>query len=317
VRMPPDSSPELVRRLAVANLLANVLIVVTGGGVRLSASGLGCPAWPSCTDASLVNTPEYGLHGVIEFGNRLLTFALAAVALATLVAAVRAPRRRPDVVRLAALLLLGIPLQAVIGGVTVLTDLNPWVVMLHFLASMALVAVATVLVRRTREGDGPPVPLVHPAVRGLAVAVGGVLAVVLYLGTVVTASGPHAGDADARRTGLDPAAMSQLHADAVFLLVGMTVGLVVALRAGGAPRRTVVAAEIVLAVQLAQGVVGFVQYAAALPVLLVALHMLGASLLVIATTDLLMHLRERPPITAPGRGADEEGRVTYAGTAAG
>jgi cytochrome c oxidase assembly protein subunit 15 len=281
-----------VQRLAVGALLANIVIVVTGGAVRLTASGLGCPTWPKCTDESLVNTPEHGIHGFVEFGNRLLTFVLAAVVVATMLAALRDRPRRRTVVRLSAVLVLGIPLQAVIGGVTVLTDLNPWVVMLHFLASMLLVAVAMLLVARTREGDGPFVAVVPTAVRQLAVAVAVAMAAVLYVGTVVTGSGPHAGDRDARRTGLDPAVMSQLHADLVFLLLGLSLGLWWASRAVDAPRPAVRAAGLLLVVELAQGVVGFVQYYTDLPVVLVGLHMLGASLLVAATVHVLVRLRE-------------------------
>ena len=292
----PFSSP-LVRNLAIGSLVANVLIVVTGGAVRLTASGLGCPTWPSCTDDSLVNTPEFGVHGYVEFGNRLLTFAVGAVVLATFVAALRDRPRRPDVVRLSAALLLGVPLQAVIGGFTVLTDLNPWVVALHFLASMLLIGLATVLVHRAREGDGPAVPLVPPAARSLAGLVLAVLAIVLYVGTVVTGSGPHAGDADSPRNGLDPAAMSQLHADVVFLLLGLSVGLWFALRAAGAVRAAR-AATILLGVELAQGAVGFAQHYSGLPVLLVALHMLGASLLVAAAVHVLMTTRVRAQVTS-------------------
>ncbi len=288
----------MLRRLAVANLVANVLIVLTGGAVRLTASGLGCPTWPRCTETSLVTTRELGVHGYVEFGNRLLTFALAAVAVATVVAAVTTRARR-DVRLLSLAVLLGIPLQAVIGGITVLTDLNPWVVMLHFLASMVLIAVATVLVHRTR-GDAVPYAAVPPAARRLAWAVAATLAAVLYVGAVVTGSGPHAGDLDARRTGLDPGVLAQVHADLVFLLVGLTVGLLVTLQAVRAPHAVRRAAAVLLAAELAQGVVGYVQYALALPRGLVAVHMVGAALLVVAATSLtvVMTAGARPPAPA-------------------
>jgi cytochrome c oxidase assembly protein subunit 15 len=285
----------------VASLVANILIVVTGGAVRLTASGLGCPSWPSCTDSSLVNTPEYGVHGYVEFGNRLLTFALTAVAVATLVAALRDKPRRRSVVRLSVALLLGIPLQALIGGLTVLSDLNPWVVTLHFLASMLLIALATVLVHRTREADGQLFSVVPRSIRGLALLTLVVLAAVLYAGTVVTGSGPHAGDADARRNGLDPESMSQIHADLVFLLLGLSIGLWFALRAlDKAPARAVRAAAILVGVELAQGLIGFVQYVTDLPVVLVGLHMLGASVLVAAAVHVFATTREPPaPATVP------------------
>src|SRR4051794_3588303 len=143
----------LLRPLALASLIANAALVVTGAAVRLTGSGLGCPTWPRCTDESYTTTAAMGVHGVVEFGNRLLGVALGLIALACVVAALRAPRRR-SLVLLALAVGLGIPGQAVIGGITVLTGLNPWVVGLHFLLSMALVAGSYALWRRTAEGDG-------------------------------------------------------------------------------------------------------------------------------------------------------------------
>jgi len=282
-------------------LVANILIVVTGGAVRLTGSGLGCPAWPRCTEAtrdepgSFVPHGELGAHGVIEFGNRLLTLGLVAVAIATLVAVWRLAPARRSLRRLALLLALGIPAQATVGGLTVLTDLNPWVVALHFLVSMGLVSLAVVLVRRIDEGDEPARPTVPPAARWLVRATYALVWAVLYAGTVVTGSGPHAGDADAPRTGLDPAAVSQLHANLVFLLVGLTVGCVVVLRMIGAPRPTVVAAQWLLAVEAVQALVGVVQYVTDLPVVLVGVHLLGAALVTAAATWLLLTTRERGP----------------------
>ncbi len=286
-----------VRRWAVASLVANIAIVVTGGAVRLTASGLGCPTWPRCTADSYVPTPEYGIHGAIEFGNRLLTFVLAAVAVATFVAAWQHRPRRRDLRRLALALGLGIPLQAVIGGITVLTDLDPWVVMLHFVVSMVMIAAAVALVRRAGTGGGPTEPAVPPVVGRLVAGVAGVVAVVVYLGVVTTGSGPHAGDAGARRTGLDPTVVSQLHADAVFLLLGLTVGLVVALAAAHAPGRVRSAARTLLLVELGQGLIGGAQTALALPELLVGLHLLGAALTVAAAADLV--LATRRPVADP------------------
>jgi cytochrome c oxidase assembly protein subunit 15 len=281
-------SSALVSRVALANAVANGAIVVTGGAVRLTGSGLGCPTWPRCTDASFVATPELAGHGVIEFGNRLLTFVLTAIAIATVVAVFRSARR--DLRRLAALSLLGIPAQAVLGGVTVLTGLNPWTVAAHFLVSMALVAIATTLWLRSREaGVGQPL-LRRPfpmLISGIAV----VTAAVLALGTVVTGSGPHSGDPEAGRTGLDAELVSQLHADVVFLLIGLTVALLVALYATDSPGRVRRAARDLLIVQLAQGVIGYVQYFTDLPIALVLLHMLGAVLITACTARLVWSTR--------------------------
>src|ERR687889_132568 len=230
-------SQRTVQRLALASVVANAGIVVTGGAVRLTASGLGCPTWPRCTTTSYTPTAEYAVHGVIEFGNRLLTFVLTAVVAACLVAVWRQRPVRPGMRRLALLVFLGIPAQALLGGVTVLTGLNPWTVMGHFLLSMVLIGIAVVLHRRVGEGDGAPVALVAPALQTLSRLVLGVVALTLAVGTVVTGSGPHSGDVEAGRTGFTPASVSQLHADLVMLLIGLTVALWFALRATGAPTR--------------------------------------------------------------------------------
>ncbi len=297
----PVPSARTVRRLAWASLLVNLAIVVTGGAVRLTESGLGCPTWPSCTDASFVPGAELGVHGAIEFGNRLLTWVVALVAAATLVAAFRARPVRRGVRRLAVGLFLGIPAQAVIGGVTVLTGLNPWVVTLHFGCSMLLVGLATVLVHRTREGDDPPRLLVPLPLHRLALAVLAIMALVIGLGTVVTGSGPHAGDPAAPRTGLDLAAVAALHAQAVMLLLGLSVGLVVALHAVGASAGARRAGVVLLAVESGQATIGYAQYLTGLPEVLVGLHLLGAGLLVIAAVRTVLHLRDRgtPPVAVP------------------
>ena len=289
------ASKRTLRRLAVALLVANVVIIVTGGAVRLTASGLGCPAWPRCTDESFVVHGALGVHGAIEFGNRMLTFVLAAIAVATWLAAMRLSPRRGSLIWLTTLLALGIPAQAVLGGVTVLTDLNPWVVAGHLLLSLAMVGLAVVLVRRVDEEDGPPHSTVPAPVSVLGKATFVVAWVVLYLGTVVTGSGPHAGDTDSPRTGLDPASVSQLHADFVFLLLGLTAGTALALRAVDAPDRTQRAARWLLVIELAQGLVGFTQYLTDLPIVLVGLHVLGAALVSAAAAWLLLGLRDRSP----------------------
>ena len=294
-RTPPTRSVRWLRPAAVASLVANIGIVVTGGVVRLTGSGLGCPTWPRCTDASFVPHRALGMHSAIEFGNRLLTFVVAAVAIATFVVAWRCGRTA--VLRLAFLLALGVPAQAVIGGVTVLTGLNPWIVSFHLLVSLAMVGLAVALLRHASDGDGPSRPLAPPGMVWLVRTVFVVGWVVLYVGTVVTGSGPHAGDVNAPRNGLDPRALSQLHADVVFLLLGLTVAAALVLRtapAGDRSRRRLSnAAALLLVVLLAQGLVGFVQYATDLPVVLVALHLLGAALVSAALAWLLVSVRQR------------------------
>ena len=284
-----------MRPLAIASLVANIAIVITGGVVRLTGSGLGCPTWPRCTEESFTPHGALDAHAAIEFGNRMVTFLIAAVAVATLVAAWRLGR--PTVTRLALVLALGVPAQAVIGGITVLTDLNPWTVSFHLVVSLAMICVAVVLLRRLAEPDGPTRRAVPESIEWLMRTTFVVGCVVLYLGTVVTGSGPHAGDAEAPRNGLDPRAMSQLHTDFVFLLLGLTVALVLVLRAVDAPPRARDAAHALLLVELAQGVVGFVQYFTGLPIVLVALHLLGAAFTAAALTWMVLGARRVEPVS--------------------
>jgi len=305
VRLPCPSAA-VVRRLALASVLANTAIVVTGGAVRLTDSGLGCPTWPRCTAGSYTPTAERSVHGLIEYGNRMLTFALGLVALAALVAVLLQRRRRRPLVGLAVAAFLGIPAQALLGGVTVLTGLNPWTVAAHFLLSTVIVALTVTLWWRAREAsDRPARPVVGPELLLLGRLLVGVTAGVLVLGTVVTGSGPHAGDAAAARTGFDPATMAQLHADAVMLLIGLTLATAVALRAAGAVEPVRRSAMLLLGAELAQGGIGYLQYFTGLPVLLVGAHLLGAQLVWIAAVRLLLGMRVREP--ARRRGEPPEG----------
>jgi cytochrome c oxidase assembly protein subunit 15 len=285
-------TPSLLRRLALASLVANIVLVGTGGAVRLTGSGLGCPTWPRCSEASYATTAAMGVHGVIEFGNRTLTFVVGLLAFFCVVAALcQRPRSRP-LTLWSVLVLAQIPAQAVLGGITVLTKLNPWVVGLHFLASMAVIAAAYQLwVRTGGAPTGADLPRPLTTLTRLTVVVA---AAVLAVGTVVTGSGPHAGDAEARRTGLDPQEVSQLHADLVFLLLGLSVALWYALRTVGAPASARRAAAWLIAVELGQGVIGFVQYFTHLPVLAVGLHMVGAAVVWVAVLAVLEAIRPAP-----------------------
>jgi cytochrome c oxidase assembly protein subunit 15 len=291
-----DSLVPHLRQLAVANLVVNVLIVVTGGAVRLTASGLGCPTWPRCTDESYVPRGALGVHGAIEFGNRMLTFLVTAVAVLCILAAWRSGNRL--VFRLALGVASIVPAQIVIGGITVLTDLNPWVVAFHLLVSMLIIQICVWLVVEVADWSPPYAPgSADPErqqrVRRLAWLLYAVAWLVLYLGTVVTGSGPHAGDGGAERTGLDPQVFSHVHAVAVYLLVALTFGLVFAARRGGATG-VESAALVLLAVEVGQGVVGFTQYYLDLPVGLVALHMLGAALTSAAVAWVVLAARRTP-----------------------
>jgi cytochrome c oxidase assembly protein subunit 15 len=302
-RVPIPADRTLVR-LAVASLVSQLGIVVTGGAVRLTGSGLGCPTVPRCTEESLVPTPELGIHGIIEFGNRLLTFVLGAIAAVMLLAilrTLRSARPRRDLLVPAIVLLLGIPAQALIGMATVRTTLNPWVVMLHFMCSAALVAVATILVRRAQRPSGAePAEIGSPWLRRLAALTLVAAFGTVYIGTVVTGTGPHAGDREAPRTGLDLESVAQVHVHAVTLLLGLSIGLYFAARAVGSPGRAARAAAVLVGVELAQGSVGGIQYVFDLPVLLVGLHMLGAAILVAAAVDAWFAARWLPePAQSP------------------
>jgi cytochrome c oxidase assembly protein subunit 15 len=284
-------SPLVLRRFALASVIANVVIVVTGGAVRLTDSGLGCPTWPRCTEGSLTPTSKLAGHGIIEFANRQLTFVLAVIAIATWLVAMAIRRER----RLATFAALGIPAQAVLGGLTVLTHLNPWLVALHFLLSMSLIALTYALWTRLR--DDAPAAVVPPVAAALALVTVAVAAAVLVIGTVVTGSGPHAGDTvdgKVHRTGLQVSSMAQLHADAVMVLVGLSVGLLAVVYALKLPGRVRRAAGVLLAVELAQGVIGYTQYFLDVPPVLVAVHMLGACLVWLAALQLLLSVRREP-----------------------
>lgn len=303
--------------LSMATLAGNVAIVVTGGAVRLTGSGLGCPTWPRCTQESFVPHGELGLHGAIEFGNRMMTFVLAAIAIATWAAAMRHRPGQRSVRVLATVLALGIPGQAVIGGITVLTDLNPWVVSLHLMLSMAMIALSVLLVRQVRSGPATSGSRVRPGPRRLVTGIVAMVFVVLYLGTVVTGSGPHAGHLEPQdvagdtvvmvRNGIDPQVISHVHAGAVYLLVALTVATVVALHRLGGPADVRRAAWMLLGVEAGQAAVGFTQYYLDLPVLLVGLHLLGAALLTASATWLLVSTRGVVPDPAP---ADLRQRVS-------
>lgn len=284
VSAPLEWAQRWLRPLAWATLATNVLLVVTGGAVRLTGSGLGCPTWPRCTDRGMTPHGDLNLHSAIEFSNRMLTFVLTIVAVLTLIAAWRTSVRW-----LATLILAGIPVQAVIGGISVRTHLNPWVVSLHLVSSMAIIGLAVVLLWRVYVGR--PAAVSGPTV-WLAWANFVVTWLVLYAGTIVTGAGPHAGDATSPRNGLSALQFSQLHADLVCLLIGLTIGLLVAAYALGAPASTRQAAWILLAVELAQGAVGWVQYFTQVPIVLVMFHMLGAALVAAAATWVLLRVRE-------------------------
>jgi len=276
-----------MRPLAWATLVANMVLVVTGGVVRLTGSGLGCPTWPRCHNDDFTPHGELNIHSAIEFGNRMLTYVLVIIAVLTVVAAWRT--HRPDLRRLSIWILLTIPAQAVLGGITVLTKLNPWVVSFHLIASMGIVSLATLLVWRTYAGK--PASASGPTV-WLGWATYGSAWLVLYAGTIVTGAGPHAGDIHAKRNGLSIVDVAQLHADLVCLFIGLTIGLLFLTYALKAPRPARIAVWVLFGIELSQATIGWVQYFTHVPIVLVGFHMLGAALITAAVTWALLHVRE-------------------------
>ena len=301
-----------MRVLALAVLVTQVLISVTGSVVRITGSGLGCPTWPQCFPGSLVPQahPEVAtLHQVIEFGNRMLTGVVGFIALACLLAAWWARPFRRRVVLLALVMPLGVLAQAVIGGITVWVDLAWWSVSLHFMASAMLIWLAAHLFKAAGEGDAEPHTVVTPAMRRLLVALTAITPFMLIAGTLVTAAGPHAGDENTKRLGLPVPALTETHALLVTAYVCLLAVLGVWMRHARPTRAFLRAYATACVVVLAQGALGAAQYWLGVPGAMVVLHVLGATLVII-TNALLWgesRYRARRDRTAAPAPADERG----------
>ncbi|MGP3978339.1 COX15/CtaA family protein [Streptomyces sp. 8N114] len=304
-------SPRTVERAAFISLLMSIVIVVTGGAVRLTGSGLGCDTWPKCTDDSLTTTSAMGIHGAIEFGNRMMAWVVSAAAGWTIIAVRAAKPARKGLSRLAWSQFWVIMSNGVVGGITVWVKLNPFVVAGHFLAATALLTVTTLTWLRAREGDAPPRPLVGKPVKKLTYVLTFFAACLIVAGTVVTGSGPHAGDSsDVKRMPVAVELATQTHAAFAWIVVALAVVLYVGLRVMDAPmgpRRT---ARNLILVLLGQGVLGYVQYFTDLPELLVGLHLLGSTLVWIGVLRVVLSTRER------GLPADAENTVPASESAA-
>ncbi len=292
---------KLRRALYGVLLVLQAGLVITGGAVRLTGSGLGCPTWPECTPGSYTPVPhqaEGQLHAWIEFGNRLLTFALVAVALAVLAHVLF--KRRKDLRLLAVGQVLGILGQGVLGGITVLTDLHPLPVAGHLLLSIILIAGAASIYDR-RENAVLRVKPEERITSLLSTAHLHLTFLVIVLGTLVTGSGPHAGDEKAQRFGFDIRSVSVLHADAVIALLGITLALYVAARANPLHHRRIL---VFTAIALAQGAIGYIQYFTGIPEILVAAHLLGATLVWIAAWRIRLAITTSPVRTPSTKAGD-------------
>lgn len=291
----PELSPRAFRRLTLLNVVLLVTIVASGAAVRLTDSGLGCADWPRCNADRFVAVGSR--HEAIEQLNRIFS-GLIGIPIAATIAFARARRpRRRDLVILSWTMLALFLANAVLGGISVLVRLA-WVsVMGHFLLAIALVGVALVVHRRGGEPDGPRRPVVTTGVRNLAWIVYGLTAWVLVAGTLVTAAGPHGGDAEARRLSWPISDVARVHAVSVDVLVALVVVLVIALVRTKAPRPVLATASVALAAMTAQGVLGYVQYANAIPALLVGFHVVGA--VVVFATVQWLQLSMREPVVVP------------------
>jgi cytochrome c oxidase assembly protein subunit 15 len=306
-------NPRTVQRAALAALVMAVVIVVTGGAVRLTGSGLGCPTWPKCTDDSLTTTSAMGFHGVIEFGNRMLTYVLcAAVGWAIIAARSQKPWRR-GLTRLGWAQFWIVMSNAILGGIVVLVGLNPYTVAAHFLLSTALITVATLMWQRTREGDAEPRPLVGKSVQQLVWFLVAAAVLLIAVGTVVTGAGPHAGDSsEVDRMHVNWENVAKLHAVLAWIVVTLTFALWFVLKAVDAPEGPRNRTRDLVLVLLSQGVIGYVQYFTDLPEALVGLHMLGSCLVWIGVLRVLLALRERPDVLADLPGPSAESTLTRA-----
>ncbi len=278
-----------LRRWAVANLVANMVIVWTGALVRLTKSGLGCSTWPECDAGSYVPQPEAEWHAFIEFGNRTLTFVLIIIALGTAITAFRTVRERR--IRVLTIVIgLGIGFQGVIGGITVLTELNPWVVGLHMVLSVGLIVACVTVVHDAFELRPVAVPrrlwLPAQAVFWLSLAM-------MYLGTVVTGAGPHSGDGAAQRNGFDLSEVARLHSVTMWITLAITLWLAYAARG---VRRLQRAALLVIGTAVLQAIIGYTQYFNHLPMGVVFAHMIGTTLYTVAISHLWLSATAEPDL---------------------
>ncbi|MFM8212055.1 MAG: COX15/CtaA family protein [Actinomycetes bacterium] len=270
----------LIKRARLAsliNLITQSGIIVTGAVVRLTGSGLGCPTWPNCAPGSLVPVASQveGFHKYIEFGNRLLTFVVLLASVAVLVVALISKNRR--IIIWSTLPLIGTLLQAILGGITVLTGLNPFTVMFHFLLSIVLVAISVIIYKFWAKTK--PTKITSKLIRNYLKFFTGVGFVVITLGTITTGSGPHSGDEIAARFEIDTRTIAWIHADSVLLFIGLLIGLILLVRTNKEYKSLTKYLNTLFAFCVIQGFIGYTQWFTNLPWILVGFHVLGSVLI--------------------------------------
>lgn len=290
----PSGIDRRVKVAAWLSFITEVIIIGTGGAVRLTGSGLGCSDWPLCTPESLVPVAEQGIHGLIEFGNRTMTGVVGLVAVAVLLFVIRYRAERRDLFALSVVVLAGVLAQAVVGGITVLTKLNPFIVGFHYTSSVLLVCVAAAFLVRMYAEPGPRERAV-PRWFAIATHVTGLaLAVTIFVGVLTTGSGPHSGDRNVKRDGFDATVLAHVHSWPGYILAALVIVLVISawlLRL--APRTWLLVLAGAILVQVG---VGIWQAREGLPALLVGTHMVLASLS--AASYIVVVLRLKRPVSS-------------------
>ncbi len=297
----PHLSPIAYRRITIVAAVLLAIIIVTGGAVRLSDSGLGCPSWPNCSTGQLTAHAQSDSHQWIESLNRMFTGLVSvAVIVAVLGSLVRIPKRK-DLIWLSLGLVAGVFAQAVLGGLTVIFDLKPGFVMAHFLLSIVLLTNALVLVRRAGQPDAPAHSVVTPRTVVLGRVLLGLAAAVLVTGTVVTGAGPHSGGGkrdDVSRLDLRIPDVARVHGTTVMIFLGAVLVMVWLLRRDRAPHNVHQRVTLLLVVLVAQAAVGYVQYFNDIPAVLVGVHIAGATAVWSATVALYLGMFERTPVAS-------------------
>jgi cytochrome c oxidase assembly protein subunit 15 len=295
----PDRVDGRIRAFAWLSLIAQTAIIATGGAVRLTGSGLGCPTWPTCTPDSLIPTEELSYHSLIEFGNRMMTGVVGILALVLFVLVWRIRAERRDLFTLAFIVGAGVVAQAIVGGITVWTGLNPFIVGFHYVSSLVLVCVAAAFIVRMHGTPGPRELAVPGWYAALTHATTAVLLLTIVFGILTTGSGPHSGDAAAGRNGFDSELLEHVHAWPGYALLALTLVLLVAAWRLKLP--TLGWVGVLLAVEVVQIAVGLYQARNGLPPVAVGVHMVLAALTAATMTVLVLRLKRAVAASEPAR----------------